>query len=276
MIQTAEAPGSRQSIGRVGFRNLRDCVRGRGREAVAQLVLVAVLYVAYCAGRVFASGQELRAFGNARSVRAFELALRFPSEARIQGFFAKSDTLAVVANTYYATVHFPFAIAVLLWLWIYRAEHYRWTRNVMVALTSTALVIHALFPLAPPRMLPDFGYIDLAAKYGQSVYGPPETDTLSNQFAAMPSLHVGWALLLSFALFMAFRSPWRWVFLVHPAITTGVVVVTGNHYWMDGIIAALILVLSMVLFSSSRPRRRESGSIRPDSDEMRSHRRSRS
>lgn len=117
----------------------------------------------------------------------------------------------------------------------------------MVALTAGALAVHILVPLAPPRMLTDRGFVDLAARYGQSVYGAADSGGLSNQFAAMPSLHVGWALLLGVAVVAATRTPWRWLALAHPALTTLVVVGTANHYWLDVIVAAVLLALSAVL-----------------------------
>lgn len=243
-----------QTTGFSWLQSLRESVRGRGGEALAQVALIIVLYVGYRAGRVIASGQESKAFDNARFVLDLERALHLPNEVSVQTVFTSSDALAVFANAYYATVHFPFAIGALLWLWIYRAQFYRWTRNVMVALSATALVFHVLFPLAPPRMLPNFGFVDLAAKHGQSVYSAPEIDTLSNQFAAMPSLHVGWAVLLSLALFLTIRPRWRWLFLAHPAITAIVVIGTANHYWLDEIVATLVMVIAMALMTSSMPR----------------------
>ena len=245
----------RQILGPLWFRSLQEEVRGRGREATTQLALITVLYVGYRAGRIFAAGQESRAFSNAHALVDFERGIHLPSEASLNTFLTHSDTLARLANAYYASVHFPFAIATLLWLWIYRAQYYKWVRNIMTALTATAVAIHVLVPLAPPRMLPDLGFVDLAAKYGQSVYGPPDTDTLSNQFAAMPSLHVGWALLLSIALFLAIRSRWRWVVLAHPVVTTLVVIATANHYWLDGLVAILIMVAAMAFMTSSFPHR---------------------
>lgn len=248
---------------------LKESVRGRGREALTQLALITVLYVGYRAGRVFASGQESRAFDNARFVLNFERVLYLPNEVSVQTIFTSSNALAVSANAYYAIVHFPFAVGSLLWLWVYRAQYYRWTRNMMVALTTTALVFHVLFPLAPPRMLQDLGFIDLAAEHGQSVYSAPETGTLSNQFAAMPSLHVGWALLLSLTLFLAIQPWWRWLFLAHPAITAIVVIGTANHYWLDEIVAALVILITMAFLASSKPQLGESDSDlekMPDND----------
>lgn len=223
---------------------IRAAVRGRGLEAIGQLALITLLWLAYRAGRMFTADETVHAFDNARELMDFEDLLGLPDETTLQSIFIGRDYLAIPANFYYATAHFTVAVGVLLWLWVYRPEHYRLTRNLMVALTGTALVVHVLMPLAPPRMLTDYGFVDLAASYGQSVYGPPETDNLSNQFAAMPSLHVGWALLLAVAIVAATRTRWRWLALAHPVLTTLIVVGTGNHYWLDAIVAVTLLAIA--------------------------------
>ncbi|MEU5763428.1 phosphatase PAP2 family protein [Nocardia sp. NPDC047648] len=226
---------------------VRAAVRGRGGEAVGQLVLITVLYLGYRAGRLITADDTGRAMVNAHGLLGFERRLGLPDERTIQALFLDREFLAVPANFYYATAHFTVAVGVLLWLWVFRPGHYRWTRNLMVALTGAALVVHILVPLAPPRMLPDQGFIDLAARYGQSVYGDADSGGLSNQFAAMPSLHVGWALLLGVAVVAATRTSWRWLALAHPVLTTIVVVGTANHYWLDTMIAVALLAVSAAL-----------------------------
>ncbi|MFI7004842.1 phosphatase PAP2 family protein [Nocardia sp. NPDC050175] len=226
---------------------MRAAVHGRGGEAAGQLVLITVLYLGYRVGRMVTADDTVRAFGNARRMLGLEDRLWLPEETTLQSVFVQHNSFALPANFYYATAHFTVAVAVLLWLWVFRPEHYRWTRNLMVALTAAALVVHVLMPLAPPRMLPEYGFVDLAAVHGQSVYGSAESGGLSNQFAAMPSLHVGWALLLAFAVVAATRTPWRWLALAHPVLTTLVVVGTGNHYWLDIIVAIGLLAVAALL-----------------------------
>ncbi|MFQ6391934.1 phosphatase PAP2 family protein [Nocardia sp. KC 131] len=226
---------------------VRAAVRGRGGEAIGQLVLITVLYLAYRVGRMFTADDTMHAMSNAHSILGVEDRLGLPEETTLQAIFVDHSFLALPANFYYATAHFTVAVAVLLWLWAFRPEHYRWTRNLMAALTGAALVVHVLMPLAPPRMFPQYGFVDLAAIHGQSVYGAPDSGGLSNQFAAMPSLHVGWALLLAFAVVAATRTRWRWLALAHPVITTLVVVGTGNHYWLDVIVAITLLAVAAAI-----------------------------
>ena len=88
---------------------------------------------------------------------------------------------------------------------------------------------------------PTLGFVDTGALFGPNVYGPPEGGSIANQFAAMPSLHIGWATLVAIGLIVATRSRWRWLWLAHPIITILVVVGTANHWWLDGIVALVLL-----------------------------------
>jgi hypothetical protein len=98
------------------------------------------------------------------------------------------------ANTYYAYVHFPLTALILIWLSVRRPGAYKKVRTTLMALTGLALIGHTIFPLAPPRMLPGLGWVDTGIRFGQSVYGPNSDTGMANQFAAMPSLHVGWTV----------------------------------------------------------------------------------
>ncbi|MET9254778.1 phosphatase PAP2 family protein [Streptomyces sp. NPDC003717] len=220
---------------------------------VRELLLVAGLFLVYKLGRQLATGHTAEAFRNAHHVWDLERTLRLPGEGAVQSLLLHGDTLVHVANTYYATIHFPATVALLVWLYLRRPAHYVWTRRVLAAVTAAALVLHLAFPLAPPRMLAATGLIDTARVYGPSVYGPPRTDELSNQFAAMPSLHFGWALMVAVGLIVATRSRWRWLWLLHPLLTLLVVVGTANHYWLDVLVAAALLGLALAVIRPPRP-----------------------
>lgn len=142
-----------------------------------ELLLIVALFAAYKLGRLFAGGRAAEAFGNAREVWHLERTLRLPSETGVQHGLLHSDALVHAANSYYAFVHFPAAVAFLLWMYLRRPRHYRWIRRVLVGLTSSALVLHLLVPLAPPRMLPSTGLIDTAARFGPAVYGATRSPT---------------------------------------------------------------------------------------------------
>ena len=105
--------------------------------------------------------------------------------------------------------------------------------------TGACLLVQ-LIPVAPPRMLPAAGMVDTAIRYGQSVYGT-QAGFDPDQLSAMPSVHVGWAILVAILVIGTATSRWRWLALGYPALTLLVVVVTANHFWLDGIVAAALL-----------------------------------
>ncbi|MEU8125081.1 phosphatase PAP2 family protein [Spirillospora sp. NPDC049024] len=219
---------------------------GRPRP-VRELLLIIVLFAAYKLGRLLADGRVSEAFDNAHRVLRLERVLGLPDEVAVQHGLLHSQTLVHAANAYYAGVHFPAAVLFLLWVYLRRPAHYRWVRRVLVALTAAALVLHLLVPLAPPRMLPATGLIDTAARYGPSVYGAPQSDTIANQYAAMPSLHIGWAAVIALGLIVTSRTRWRWLWLLHPVATVAIVVGTANHYWLDGIVVLALLTVTALL-----------------------------
>src|SRR6202012_1329466 len=109
-----------------------------------------------------------------------------------------------------------------------------------------ASLITQLAPVAPPRLLPGTGLVDTAIRYGQFVYSW-DGGFNADQYSAMPSVHVGWALIVAIAVITASRSRWRWLAAVYPALTLLIVVVTANHFWLDGIVAGLLVVAVMTL-----------------------------
>ncbi|MGW2640566.1 phosphatase PAP2 family protein [Streptomyces sp. NPDC001348] len=228
---------------------------------VRELLLVAGLFLVYKFGRQLATGHTGEALRNARRVWDLERAVHLPDEGAVQSALLHGGTLVHLANTYSATVHFPATAAFLVWLYLRRPAHYVWARRVLAAVTAAALVLPFTFPLAPPRMLTGTGLIDTARVYGPSVYGPPQTDHLSNQYAAMPSLHFGWALMVAIGLIVATRSRRRLLWLLHPLVTLVVIVGTANHYWLDAIVATAMLGVALALIRP--PHRTESAASTP-------------
>ena len=178
-----------------------------------------------------------------------ERAWHFPSEVALQRPILGHSLLVQICNIYYATMHFGMLLAVLLWLYIRHRDAYRRTRTLIV-LTTTACLLVALVPVAPPRLI-HVGMVDTASSYGQSVYAV--TGQLgADQYSAMPSVHVAWAFLVAVAVIGATRSQWRWLILLHTAATLYVVVVTANHFWLDGVVAVALLGISLAIQVVSR------------------------
>ncbi|TDC76980.1 phosphatase PAP2 family protein [Streptomyces hainanensis] len=233
-------------------RNREGAARSARPPLVRELPLIVALYLAYKFGRRAANGQFAEARDNAEWVWELERALRLPGEKLVQDLLLHSETVIRFVNVYYATVHFPAIVVFLVWMYWRRPGHFVWVRWVLTWLTGAALVLHLLFPLAPPRLFRPSRMMDTGVVYGPAVYDKPAADSMANQFAAMPSLHVGWAVFIAVALIVATRSRWRWLWLLHPLITVTAVVGTGHHYWMDGLVACAILAVVLAVLRPPR------------------------
>ncbi len=186
------------------------------------------------------------ALARARWIWHAERVARLPSEAAVQRLFLPHPLLVQLANLYYASLHFVGLIAVLAWVFLRHRDRYPEVRAILVMLTAACLFIQ-LIPVAPPRMLPSDGMVDTGVLYGQSVYGSIAGFN-PDELSAMPSVHVAWALLVGVTVVRYSSSRWRWLALAYPAATTLAVVVTANHFWADGIVAGVLLLLSMLAY----------------------------
>ena len=185
------------------------------------------------------------ALGRSRAIWHFERAIHLPSEASIQRVFLPHPLLIQFFNLYYDSLHFAVVIACFVWLFARHRDIYGRWRTTLVAFTGICLLVQ-LVPVAPPRMLPGSGLVDTGVLYHQSVYSSVAGFD-PDQLSAMPSVHVGWAILVAVAVISTARSRWRWLAVLYPCMTTLAVIVTANHFWMDGIVAAAILALVLAV-----------------------------
>ena len=228
-------------------------VAGSGRtakvlDAAAQALLVVAAWMSYLVCRHVFEGSERVARAHADDVWSLERTLRLPSEARLQEWFLGSDTAVRIINAIYQYVHFPVMFCTLAVLYVRRRDVYRWFRNVLILTTGLALVGHIAYPLSPPRLEPGLGMVDTGTEFGQSTYGGRPGTGFTNQLAAMPSMHVAWAALVAIAVILCLRTRWRWLAPLYSVAILVVVVVTGNHYWLDGIVGLALLAVSMLVF----------------------------
>lgn len=208
--------------------------------------------MAYLLCRHVFEGTERVARAHADDVWSFERSMRLPSEARLQERFLESDTAVRVINAIYQYVHFPVMVCTLVLLYARRRDAYRWFRNVLILTTGLALVGHIAYPLSPPRLEPSFGMVDTGTEFGQSTYAGRPGTGFTNQLAAMPSMHVAWAALIAIAVILCLRSPWRWLAPLYAVTILIVVVVTGNHYWLDGIVGLALLAIAILVLRPPR------------------------
>jgi PAP2 superfamily len=187
------------------------------------------------------------ALARGRWIVQTEQSWHLPSERTVQDAIVSHPLIVEACNLYYATMHFAALFALLIWLFVWHRNRYARVRTTVVLVTAACLLVQML-PVAPPRLLPDLGFVDTAAMYGQSVYGT-FGGIGADQLSAMPSVHVAWALLVAIAVISVSTSRWRWWTVAHPVLTVFVVTATANHFWLDGIVAAALLGAALAVQS---------------------------
>ncbi len=223
----------------------RTAIRQLGL-GVFELLLVSGLYVVYRLGRLVTVDRTETARAHARLVHHLEGVLQLPSEAAIQQA-VHSVRLFEAANIYYLSAHFPVTIAFLVWGFVARPRsEYLWARRLLVVLTLLGLAAHIVFPLAPPRMFPHWGFLDTMTTYGPSAYDGA-SGALVNQYAAMPSLHIGWAVLIAVVVWRTGPRLIAVLACLHALTTVAVVTVTANHWLLDGLVAVALLGVALLV-----------------------------
>ena len=209
--------------------------------AAREVTLVASLYAGWQLIGTLTQRNVDGATAHARAIWHAQQALHLPSELALQQAVLPYPWLVQLCNSYYLYGHLNPVIGLLAWVWLrYRAAYPR-VRLLLGLLTAAAFVMHFV-PVAPPRLMPELGFRDVALEYGQSVYGSFGSG-IPGQLLAMPSLHVGWAVLLAYVVVTTSRSRWRWLSVLHPVAMTLDVTVTANHWWADGVVAVVLLAL---------------------------------
>ena len=219
-----------------------------------ELAVLVVMYAAYSATRNLfgsASVSPEVAYANALDVISLERALGIYHEASVQGLFLDWPWFLWWWNVFYGTFHFIVPIVVLVALWRRAPGRYRHHRTALAATTLLALIGFSLYPLMPPRLLcdcpagsgVDHGFVDtLAVHGGLWSFDSGAMQAVSNQYAAMPSLHFGWALWCAVAAGSVLRRRWqRRAVYLYPLATLFAIVVTGNHFVLDAAGGALVL-----------------------------------
>jgi hypothetical protein len=229
-------------------------LRAASVPALREFALVSGLYSIWRLARQLPFTHESGAIERGREIHRLQQHLHLVGEIRLQHFVVHHDGLARLVNAYYATLHVPALIAFLVWLWLRHRDAYPHWRNGLVYVTLGCLIIRFI-RVAPPRFIPELGFVDLSQRLGFQVYGDPGTG-ISDQYAAMPSIHVAWAAVVALGVFcVATHSPWRWVVLLHLPVTMYVVAATGHHWWLDGVVALLLLAVGLRADTAWRRRR---------------------
>jgi hypothetical protein len=240
----AAAAAGALAVGTVALRRSRRPRLVATSVFTQETALVLALFALWQYAGSFALMGPGGALGRSRWIWHAERLAHLPSETSVQQLFLPHPLLIQFFNLYYDSLHFPVLIACLVWLFVRHRDSYRRLRTTLVFFTGACLLIQ-LVPVAPPRMLPGTGLVDTAVLYHQSVYGAVAGFN-ADELSAMPSVHVGWAVLVAVAVITTARTRWRWLALLYPAATTLAVVVTANHFWLDGIVATAVLGLVLL------------------------------
>jgi hypothetical protein len=229
-------------------------VRRRSRWWVEALALLWLLWV-YEALTNFAPLRLHVAVAHAEGLLHAEQALHLDPEHALDTWLAGQHTLGVILSDYYDNAHFVVTLGLLGWLWWRRADIYRPLRNSLVLVNLLAFIVFWLYPVAPPRMLA--GFVDIVES--SHAFGSFHSGSLAShadELAAMPSLHIAWAVWCSLALWRMSARRWvRGLAILYPFLTAFAVIATGNHFVFDLIGGLLAIGLSVAIVRLAERRR---------------------
>lgn len=243
-------PDGATSAARTRSAALRSRVRSQRRSPARprlwfELALIGISYWLYSLVRNAVPEQASIAQRHAAWVWRFERAIGVNIEQTVNHAVNRAEWLIVGMNYYYATLHFVVTIGVLVWLYRRHPGRYAAARTALFVTTGIALVGFYCFPLAPPRLMTGGHFVDTVAvhhTWGSMASGPAAH--VSNQYAAMPSMHIGWSLWCGLTIFFLARHVWvRALGLAYPTATLVVIVSTANHFWMDAVGGVLCLAV---------------------------------
>jgi hypothetical protein len=220
-----------------------------------ELPLLLLVYLCYSAGRLLARGDVSTAVDHGLAILRIEKVFLLNAEHPLNRLFTAHAWIGVPADFWYASLHYLVTPAILVWLFRSRTLHYRAARTWLMVSTFIGLIGFTLMPTCPPRLLSaGHGFVDTMAQYssygwwGGEASAPRGMGGMTNQYAAMPSLHVGWALWCGVMLWRHGRTPLaRTAAVVYPLVTTLVVMGTANHYFLDAAAGAAVMGVGLLL-----------------------------
>ncbi|MEV0259425.1 phosphatase PAP2 family protein [Streptomyces sp. NPDC050732] len=235
--------------GRTAPRRLRRFRTPRRPRLWFEILLIAVSYWTYSLIRNAVPEQKSQALRNADWIWRVEHDLGIAVEKSVNHAVDSVTWLIVGMNYYYATLHFVVTLGVLVWLFRWHPGRYAAARLVLFATTAVALVGYYLYPLAPPRLMNGTTFIDTVVvhhTWGSMASG--DLKNMSNQYAAMPSMHIGWSLWCGLTIFALASVPWAKVLgLLYPVATLVVIVATANHFWLDAVGGMICLAFGFLV-----------------------------
>jgi len=227
-------------------------------DAGRQLAILVFVDAGYELVRGIADGQRSEAIAHGQRVIDFERGSHLLFEPGLQAFFLPAHWLIDLANQLYLNAQFSIALGFLVWLYLFRNDSYYFVRNMFVVAMGLALVGYTLFPTAPPRMYPQDGFVDTIVDFSKVNHDSTLAKVFINPYAAVPSMHCAFALMIGVTGVRVCRNrvakAW-WA--IWPLLIAWVVIVTGNHYWVDVVlgwsVAGCSALVAHRLLARARP-----------------------
>lgn len=227
-------------------------------DAGRQLGILVLVDIAYELVRGIADGQRSEAIGHGQQVIDFERSAHLLFEPSVQAFFLPAHWTIDLANQLYLNAQFSIALGFLIWLYLFRNDSYYFVRNMFVVSMGFALIGYTLFPTAPPRMFPEHGFVDTIVDFSNVNHDSSLAKVFINPYAAVPSMHCAFAAMIGCTGARVCRHWWSkawWAFW--PLLIAWVVIVTGNHYWVDvalgWMVAGASALVAQRLLARARP-----------------------
>jgi membrane-associated phospholipid phosphatase len=227
--------------------------RRRRPLLLGELVVVLCLLRVYDLARAHAEVRRTTAISHGEAILRLERWLHLDIEHAVNVWTTSHQQLSLAASHVYQFAHIPVTLTVLGWCWLLRPELYRRARTALVLVNVTGLAVFLLLPVAPPRLLPGSGFVDAvaAAGFGTTHSGPIEAD----QYGAMPSLHLAWAVWSAVvAYWLVRRQLVKVLWVLYPVLVTAVVVMTANHYLLDLLAGAGVASAALAVSGPHRVR----------------------
>jgi hypothetical protein len=231
-------------------------------DLLRQLVVFCGAYWAYRLVRSVVVDDPAAAFEHARRLVELERATGLYSEPAVHAWARSVPWLIDAASWMYVNSHFVITTLTLAWVYLCRNPAFYFVRNMFTVAMGLALVLYVVYPTAPPRLMPELGYTDSVAAFT----GVPESASglLVNPYAAVPSMHVAFALMLAASAVRLTRRRWvRAAWLAYPPVVCFAVVATANHWWADAVAGALVAAVAAAAAHVLAARRPHAWAFRP-------------
>lgn len=227
------------------------------KDALFQLSLFIAADLFYETVRGIVEGRAQVAFTNARAIVEIEREMGLFFEQSLQSSLINTHWIIEVANWTYMNSHLLVTTAFLVWLYLSRNSSFYFVRNMFLAAMGLALIGYLAVPTAPPRMLASLGFIDTIAEVSNVKTDSSAVHAFINPYAAIPSMHMAFALMISIpAVMLVKRKAFKVLWGIYPLLVLFAIVVTANHFWLDAALGAIVAAAAALFayrLSMARP-----------------------